>query len=251
VCSRRSSPPSSPPAEGPLALIVALVGHDVGGWKLAGELMAGVVWCPGGPPAVPPALRPLPGPRLIVAARYTSSPVGPYLEMAVAEPARLGPRPAMCVTTMVVDSAESRTSGRQRWGFPKKLATLSWSVTGRQRSLRWEERGLVVRWTPIGPALPAVLPLVCLQQRAGIPLWIPGRVGASAGLARVEFDAPAEDDLSHLAGRHLGAHFPGASLRIGEGRPLPASSGDEGPATSKPAGRADAPGGSEPGRTGS
>lgn len=129
----------------------------------------------------------------------------------------------MCVTTMVVDSAESRTSGRQRWGFPKELATLSWSVAGKERSLRWEERGVVIGWTTIGPALPAVMPLACLQQRAGVPMWVPGRVRASAELARVELVVPAGDDLSHLAGPHLGAHFSGASLRIGEGRPLTAA----------------------------
>jgi len=197
------------------------VRHDCGGWTLAGEVMVGVLGCPHGPSAVPPTLRRLPGPQLIVAARYTSSPVGPYLEMAVAEPARFGSRPGMCVTTMVVDSAESRAGGRGKWGFPKELGTLNWFMVGKERSLRWEERGAVIRWTTRGPLLPAILPFVCLQQRADVPLRIPGLARGSARLASVEFDVPAKDDLSYLTGRHLGAHASGASLRIGEGRPPP------------------------------
>jgi hypothetical protein len=140
--------------------------------------------------------------------------------MAVAEPARFGSRPAMCVTTMVVDSAESRTGGRERWGFPKELGTLNWSVAGKERSLRWAERDVVIRWTTKGPVLPAILPFACLQQKADVPLWVPGRARASARVARVELDVPTKDDLSHLAGLHLGAHLSGASLRIGKGRPL-------------------------------
>lgn len=189
------------------------------GWRLAGEFMAGVAWCPRGPSSVPPTLRPTPGPRLIVVARYTSSPVGPYLEMAFAEPARYGSRLGMCVTTMVVDSAESRTAGRERWGFPKELGTLRWVEAGTERSLRWEERGVVIRWTAKGPSLPALAPLVCLQQGSDVALRVPGLARGSVQVARVELDVPVDDDLSYLAGRHVGAQVSGGWLRIGEGRP--------------------------------
>ncbi|MDQ4097828.1 MAG: hypothetical protein M3144_08185 [Actinomycetota bacterium] len=43
-----------------------------------------------GPVAPPSPLRRAPGRVLIVAARYTSSPVGPYLELVISEPVRFG-----------------------------------------------------------------------------------------------------------------------------------------------------------------
>ena len=66
---------------------------------------------------LPDGLRPIPGPCSITAARYDDSPVGPYRELAVGQPARLGARLGMCITTMAVTSVDSRLGGRMNWGF--------------------------------------------------------------------------------------------------------------------------------------
>ena len=87
----------------------------------------------------------MPGPLVVSAARFTESPVGPYLELSVAEPARLGARIGLCMTLMVVDSPESRLGGRLNWGLPKQLGTLRWLAEGDQRTLAWEDCDLVVR----------------------------------------------------------------------------------------------------------
>jgi hypothetical protein len=100
-------------------------------WALAGECLVAVgrrIADAG--PGLPEGLRRLPGWVVLVAARYTASPVGPYLELAVGEPAQLGFRVGLCVTTMVVDSPDSRLGGRHNWGYPKELGTLGWIAEG-------------------------------------------------------------------------------------------------------------------------
>jgi Acetoacetate decarboxylase (ADC) len=164
---------------------------------------------------------------VIVAAHYATSPVGSYLELAVSEPARVGARVGMCVTTMAVNSSAALRGGQENWGFPKELGTLHWSVEGEDRALYWEERGIVMRGVVKGSRpIPAVLPYGSLQRRADGPLWVSGRVRASARFGRVELVAPGDDRLSFLEGRHWGALFSNVILRMGEGRPL-----------SRPAGR--------------
>jgi hypothetical protein len=177
-------------------------------WTLTGESLVAVARCPVGLGTTPPGVHRLPfGPTLIVAVRYSGSPVGPYLELAIGEPARLGARPGWCFTTMVVDSPASRLGGRANWGFPKEVGSLVWSEDGDERSLRWVERGVTVRGVPGRFALPALVPVRALQRRADGPVVVPGRLRGRAHLARVSVEVGAADDpLAPLVGEHRGVH---------------------------------------------
>ena len=187
-------------------------------WTLAGEFVVALVRGRASGPPPPPGLRRVPGPGLLVAARYDASPVGPYLELALAEPARLGPRLGMCVTTMVVTTSQSRLGGRANWGLPKELGTLDWSSDGPTTVLRWVERDIVVRATPVGPPLPTLVPLRALQRRADGPVMAPVRVSGRARTAKVEVSAPVGDPWSPVTGKHLGAVVSGGRLVMGEPR---------------------------------
>ena len=179
-------------------------------WTLAGESIVGLAWPrrPLGP--FPAGVRPVPGPVLVAAVRYSGSPVGPYVELAVGEPARLGVRLGWCMTTMVVDSAEARVGGRSAWGFPKELGTLVWDRDGDERSLRWVERGIEVRGVPARWRLPVLVPVRALQRRADGPVIVPGRLRGVARPARVEVDVrDGGDPLAPLAGRHRGCTVDG------------------------------------------
>ena len=158
---------------------------------------------------MPPGLRRAPGPALIVANRITDSPVGPYLELAVGVPARLGVRPGWCFTTMVVDNPEARMGGRVNWGFPKELGRLVWSHDGDERELRWVDRDLCVRGVPRHLVAPFLVPMRAVQRRADGPVVVPGRLRGIARLAKVTFYAPRDDELAPLAGRHHGVHLSG------------------------------------------
>ena len=112
----------------------------------------------------------MPGPAVIIAARYQASPVGPYSELLVAEPARVGLRPGWCVTNGVVDSSAARVGARLNWGFPKELGSLVWEFEGNERELRWVERGIAVRGRPGSAVFPLLLPFRNLQRRADGPV---------------------------------------------------------------------------------
>ena len=158
---------------------------------------------------VPAGIRRVPGPALIVAARYDGSPVGTHLELAIGEPARMGTRLGWCMATMVVDSAEARAGGRAEWGFPKELGTLVWGRDGEERTLRWAERGVTVRGIPTRWRLPVLVPVRALQRRTDGPVVVPGRLRGLARLARVEVDVPAVDVLAPVVGTHRGCTVDG------------------------------------------
>ena len=178
-------------------------------WVLSGESIVALVRVPGPLGVLPPGLHRVPGPVLVVAVRYGGSPVGPYLELAVGEPARLGTRLGWCMTTMVVDSADSRVGGRASWGFPKEIGSLSWERDGDVRELRWAERHVVVRGVPGRFRLPVLVPVRALQRRTDGPVVVPGRLRGLARLARVTVEVPAADVLAPLAGAHRGVTVDG------------------------------------------
>ncbi|MGH9264978.1 MAG: acetoacetate decarboxylase family protein [Acidimicrobiales bacterium] len=187
-------------------------------WVLGGESLLAMV-SPSRPPGdLPEGLRRLPGPCPITAGRYDDSPVGPYREFAVGQPARLGGRLGVAITTMVVTSVDSRLGGRVNWGFPKELGTLVWLDEGEDRVLRWEERDIVMRASPMGPPLPVLLPLRALQRRADGLVSVRGHARGRGHVARVEITVPDDDPLAGLAGRHRGLMIAGMRLVVNPAR---------------------------------
>lgn len=173
---------------------------------LSGECV--VAWARRGPAwstRLPTGLSPLPGPAAVIAARYDHSPVGPYLELSLAEPARLGMRAGMCVTSMAVTSELARAACREHWNFPAELAAMRWAAEDEERSLVWEDRGIAVRGRPRGPWLPGVVPLRTLQGGAAGPVVVPRRLGSRLRLAEVDVDVPDGDGLASVRGSHPGA----------------------------------------------
>lgn len=178
-------------------------------WALTGESIVALARCRSSPGVVPRGLTRAPGPALIVANRYTDSPVGPYLELAVGCPAWLGVRPGWCFTTMVVDNPAARLGGKLNWGYPKELGRLAWTHDGDERELRWLDRDICVRGVPHRFVLPMLVPMRSLQRRSDGPVVVPGRLRGRARLARVTVYAPRDDELAAVAGRHHGLHIAG------------------------------------------
>ena len=185
-------------------------------WVLTGESIACLARLPVSErwSTMPSSLHRLPGPALVVAVCYTGSPVGPYLELAIGEPARLGARPGWCITTMIVDSPESRVGGILNWGFPKQLGTLSWSSEGRVRELRWDDRGIVVRGVASRFVVPVLVPVRALQRRTDGPVVVPGRLRGRASVGRVTVEVPDDDELAPLAGNHVGVVVQGMKFIV-------------------------------------
>lgn len=181
-------------------------------WAVAGESLIAVARCPDPPGTLPAGLAKLPGPALVIANRYTDSPVGPYLELAIGCPARLGARPGWCFTTMVVDNAAARKGGQLNWGYPKELGKLLWRQDGDERELRWADRDVCVRGTPGSLVVPFLVPMRSLQHRVDGPVVVPARLRGKARTASITVYAPKDDGLARLAGTHRGVHV--ASMKF-------------------------------------
>lgn len=149
------------------------------------------------------------GPSLLLAARYTTSPVGPYIEMGVAEPARLGVRPGWSVTVMGATSADARVAGQMSWGFPKQLADLTWDDDGSEIRVSWPDRGLVLRAWRGRMRVPVWLPTRSLQHRADGPVVIPGSMRGWMRPSRALVE-PSDGPESWLAGPHRALMMDGA-----------------------------------------
>lgn len=145
--------------------------------------------------------------------------MGPYTELAVAEPARLGLRPGFCVVTMVVSSADSRVAGVVNWGFPKEVGSLTWAPAGEGAELWWHEREIAVRSQPHGRrGVWAWVPLRNLQRRGDGPVVVPSRLRGRIRRAHVTVDVPAADPLAAYAGRHRGVHVRGLRFVVDPAR---------------------------------
>lgn len=170
-------------------------------WALRGEVVVAVV-------------RSGSGVRFLYGARYTESPVGPFVELGLAVPARVGLRPGLRSLFVVVSSAPAKVGCRSNWGLPAELGRLTWSVDGDERTVRWEDRGVMLRAVPTGPRLPAVLPTRGIQQRGDGPVLVPRRVSGVLRFGGVGVSVPADDDEEFvgLAGAHRGAVLSAARL---------------------------------------
>ena len=130
--------------------------------------------------------------RLLV--NYQTSPVGPYLEHALTTVTLRGPH----VFQMSVTLAASMRGGREIWGFPKTLESLSWRQNGARVVFARETQ--VFRARAVGPQFPLALPFWTVQNLSGTDVRVPGRIRARAQLA--------------LCGRQLALFLPRFEMTI-------------------------------------
>lgn len=144
--------------------------------------------------------------------------MGPYVELSVAEPARLGLRPGLCVTSMVVSEAAAKVGSLLNWGLPATLGSLEWSADGDVRVLRWVDGGVEVRAACGRVAVPAVLPMRAVQARGDGPVLVPRRLAAlmrfgPVSVSVTEASASAAG-WAWLAGEHRGAVLSSARMLL-------------------------------------
>lgn len=197
----------------------AMSTDDSGGppppWTLEGQGLVAAVAAKDVPA---PPLRRLPGPVLVLAARWRTSPVGVYHEFAVVVPSRFHWWAGVSVIEMVVDSAASRDGGRVNWGMPKELGHLSWDDGRGRPRFRWEEQG--IEMTPVrqGPTVPTMVPFPLLQVRHDGPVVAPSGALGRARPASIQVTVPPGASYAPLAGRHPGLYAPRLRLQIRPGR---------------------------------
>lgn len=183
-------------------------------WSLSGEVVVALVRRPrrGDVGALPAGLQPLPGPAVVWAGHWAQTPVGPFTELAVAVPARLGLRPGLCITMSVVNNAEARMAGRLGWGMPRQLGSLRWLAVGPQRTLGWADRDIEVRAEVRPGAGPFTKAWLGLQRRSDGLVVVPARLTGWIRRARVTIDVPSDDALQPMGGSRRGWIISGRTL---------------------------------------
>lgn len=157
--------------------------------------------------------------------RYSSSPVGPYTEVA-GSPRLIRSRPPrgaqVHVPFMAVDSLASLRGGRANWALPKALAEFS----GRPADgapMSGSGAGWHVEVAPraYGPRVPFAAACGVTQLRAdGSAPFVWARFAGLARLARVDVDVASTGSLARWLqpGRHAGVVITRARLTVGPPR---------------------------------
>jgi hypothetical protein len=100
---------------------------------------------------------------------------------------RLLPRPAIWISGLVVDLAESVSGGRNLWHLPKELAHIAWTRPGRDR-VSVDQRGQLLLSFEGVPAQMQGLPLSAsidvLVVHQGRVLKIPATLTGHGGITR-------------------------------------------------------------------
>ncbi|HEU5151179.1 MAG TPA: hypothetical protein VFU19_11815 [Iamia sp.] len=186
-------------------------------WALRGEALVALSWSR--PPlALPDGIDRAPGPTLIAAVRYTDSPVGPFLQLMVLVPARLGAHVGWSAVVAVVDKPDAVVGFNLSWGIPATHGELRWFARDGVRQLLWEDRDLSVKARGRGIGVPMVMPHRLVQARSDGPVVVPDRHWGLFRPALVTVDAGPRDALDCLRGRHLGATVDGVHRTIAPAR---------------------------------
>jgi hypothetical protein len=149
-------------------------------------------------------------PVFLAALHHTASPYGPFVELVAGEfRSRPGLRPRLHQTTVAVSGGPAREAG-------DLAASLKWWAHEPQREVHWEERSFRLRAEAKRVAVPALVPSDLLHPGwAGSEHEPARRLPAKVHLARIEVEAPADDEaLGRFAGRRPGFLVSTAS-RIG------------------------------------
>lgn len=123
------------------------------------------------------------GIAVLALVRYDESPVGAYLERAVAVMTRRGPS----VIEMQVSSPASMRGGRRGWGYPKTLADLTWRETNEMTvfNARLQNREHIYRARAFGPSFPIRVRAWSAQTLNGKDVRAPFQLRGRARLAKV------------------------------------------------------------------
>lgn len=196
-----------------------MIAIDEAVWRLYGEALVIVIRRLRRIVPLPHGLQSLPGPTLLLAERYDESPIGPFISVSIAEPARVGLRPGYFFGIAGVNSAHVRRANCAYWGMPATLGAITWDVSGERHTVRWPERGVVVHATASKRALPFLLPGRSVQVRQDGPVLISSRIRSSlTRKCNATVEVPEDDPCATLAGEHRGFLLHGAAIRRGPAR---------------------------------
>lgn len=136
---------------------------------------------------------------------WAQTPVGPFSELVLAVPARIGPRVGLSVVVNIVTSIDARVAGQLGWGFPRRLGTLQWLAVDNTRTLSWREGEVTIEGEAQGTTgRPYGTLFRALQHRVDGPVVVPIRVVGWSRRARLKVHAREEDEFAPVTGEVYG-----------------------------------------------
>ncbi|GAC1596557.1 MAG: hypothetical protein NVS3B21_20480 [Acidimicrobiales bacterium] len=167
--------------------------------SVVGEAVIAVVWRPHPPVcAMPVGNASLPGPGLLLAARYQSSAAGPFNELTIFEPARRGLAFGLVATLTVVNAARA-AQGEPSWeGAQRQVGSIGWADDEDTVCVTWAERALELRAVKSRATLPFLLPIRTMAHGRGRRAAVLP-VRGLGHLARVTCVVTHGDDLAPLS----------------------------------------------------
>ncbi|GAC1517673.1 MAG: hypothetical protein NVS1B12_04840 [Acidimicrobiales bacterium] len=198
--------------------VLRLVAVDEGAhapWAMVGEVITAVFRRAGSGVGGGAGATTLPGPGILFAARYQTSPIGPFTELAVVEPVHRRPgRVGFAVTYSVVDDERACRDGRTKWGFPREVGRLRWDHRDDAIRVTWDDQALQVDVVVGRVAFPLLVPVHLLQHRGTERVVVPVRFRGLARVARITVSAPPDGPMAVLAGARRGLVLGAPRLRI-------------------------------------
>jgi hypothetical protein len=182
-------------------------------WALHGESVVALLGVRPAFLTLPRPLHRLPGPTLVVAERFTESPVGAFTVLSVGVPVRLGVRPAWHYFISVISSTNARRAGRSFWGFPHQTGTVSWMHEGRTTRVRWEEQELSIDALAGRKPFPFLLPVRSAQVRGDGPVVVPEWTRGIAHRSQISISTAEQGPGAFLHGEHKGFCISGLHVR--------------------------------------
>lgn len=147
----------------------------------------------------PEGMVSLPGPGLLLAARYQSSATGAFNELTVFEPAREGIAIGLAATLTIVSDARAAQAGPLWWGVSRRQGSIGWTREGDTVRVTWVEGALELRAVPGRATLPFLLPIRTVQRRRGREVAAALHLRGLGHLAHVECTVAAGDGLAPLS----------------------------------------------------
>lgn len=161
-------------------------------------------------------------PAVVVAARWQSSPVGRFDEIAVLEPAMSGARLGLVLVAHGMSVPHASGAYRAEWSLPADPATIRWSSDVSGCTVTWEEENLRAEVTGSRWVIPLVVPLPLLHG-GRVPFRVPQRLRGLGRPSRVTIACGSpSSDLAWLEGAHRGLLFRAARLAMLPTRTSPA-----------------------------
>lgn len=156
----------------------------------------------------------------ITFATYLETPVGPYKELMQGLECAWDGDAMAFIGKIVLDNDAALAAGREALGYPKKLASVTWSERGREIEVAVERRGALIARVRASAGMVTAVNAEAPVHTASLRLLPPAEVGAAPSIAEL-LHVPATIFIHETAAADATLEFgPGADTEAWSALPV-------------------------------